>query len=119
MIMPGEFSGSQIAGLRPAGSSGSWAKTQPPSASEVRASGLRVDSAASDELLDSRIISAIGVVATQEFDGETGAVEPVQLFDHVGRSPVGYGHGRLLLSVIRAAANGSVTIQKLALGTSP
>jgi hypothetical protein len=79
--VPGEFSGSQIAGSRPAGSSGSWTKSQPPSLSETGASSIYLVTGARTLTQRRRVVVSIGGVAAQEFNGEARAVEPVQSFD--------------------------------------
>jgi hypothetical protein len=81
--VPGDISGRQNAGSRPAGTSGSWTKPQPPAAGQTGTGAARVGPAARDLAERANVIAAITCVAAQELDGETGAVEAVQLFNRV------------------------------------
>jgi hypothetical protein len=66
-----------MTGSLPTGDAGSWAKTQPPSSSQARTSGLGVDGGAIDPSLRLGEIAAVVGVAAQEFDGEAGALKAV------------------------------------------
>ena len=91
--VPGDSSGSQVTGSEPTGMLGSWAKPQPPSPSEIRTSGLRIDMIARDLALGAGEVAAVIGVAAQEFDGEAGAFETVQVVDRLRRAPILCGHG--------------------------
>ena len=64
---------------------GSWAKPQPPSPGEIRTSGLRIDMIARDLALDLGEVAPVIGVAAQEFDGEAGAFEAIQVIDRLRR----------------------------------
>lgn len=91
--VPGDSSGSQVTGSEPTGMLGSWAKPQPPSSGEIRTSGLRIDMIARDLALDSGEVAPVFGVATQEFDGEAGTFEAIQVIDRLRRAPILCGHG--------------------------
>jgi len=72
---------------------GSWAKPQPPSPGEIRANGLRIDMIARDLALDLGVVAPVIGVAAQEFGGEAGAFEAIQVIDRLRRAPILCRHG--------------------------
>ena len=94
--VPGESSGRQSAVVRSAGALGSWTKTQPPAVGETEPCGVRVYISLRDMAKRVSVVAAVAGVPAQEFDGEAGAVETIQLFHRLRRPPEGYGHGGLL-----------------------
>jgi hypothetical protein len=72
---------------------GSWAKPQPPSSSEIRPSGLRIDMIARNLTLYLAVVAPVSGIAAQEFDGEAGTFEAVQVIDRLRRAPILCRHG--------------------------
>ena len=81
--MPGETSGRQSAGSRPASASGSWTKPQPPAARQLGPGATRVGLAARDLTKGALVVVTIAGVAAQEFEREARTFEAVQLFDRI------------------------------------
>jgi hypothetical protein len=61
--------------------SGSWTKTQPPTARERRADRAGIVGQARGLSQRLRVIVSIAGVATKEFDGEAWAIKAIQIFD--------------------------------------